>query len=226
MGSVKLIIFDLDGTLVNSQEFIVDAITTAFLSEGLLVPPLEDILTIIGLSLMEAFKKLDENLTEIQIKNLIKAFKNCYNTFSRKKILSPLYPGVRNFLRRITKENSLQLAIATGKGKLGLLQILRAHRIEAYFSSFQTSDDNPSKPNPKMLLKLIKEFNIDPNDALMVGDTDFDIIMAKNANIASVAVSWGYHSEGKLMSSSPSAIVKNFRELEEEIFNFLSGNIA
>ena len=85
-GTVKLIIFDLDGTLVNSQEFVVDAITVAFQSEGLIVPPVENILTIIGLSLIEAFKKLDKNLTEIRDQKLGKGIlKNCYKTLVEKK---------------------------------------------------------------------------------------------------------------------------------------------
>ena len=223
MERIKLIVFDLDGTLVDSQEFIVDAIRTAFQSQNLLVPPPEKIITIIGLSLMEAFKRLDKNLTKIQVENLVKAFKNCYSTFSRERVLSPLYPGVRKFLKRLNKEKSLKLAIATGKGKLGLLQILRAHRIEKFFSGFQTSDDNPSKPDPRMLLKLISDFNICPSDALMVGDTDFDIIMAKNAAVDSIAVSWGYHSEQQLIASNPGVVVHDFYELKEEILkkNFL-----
>ena len=219
----KLIIFDLDGTLVDSQVFIIDAIKEAFDKEGLAIPKRKQILTSIGLSLSEAFTRLNNSLTATQKKRLIKSFKECYKSFPKEKVISPLYPSANDFLMNLTKYKNLSMAIATGKGKFGLFQILRAHNIESYFIDFQTSDNNPSKPNPTMILKILENLRIDSKNVLMVGDTDFDIIMAHQANIRSIAVLWGYQSKSQLVSARPTRLAESFLHLEAQIIELLFG---
>ena len=219
----KLVIMDLDGTLVDSQEFIISATTVAFRDEGLKVPKRENILSIIGLSLAEAFRVLNKDLNEKQIKKLISAFKNCYNTFSQEQLISPLYENAKNFLENLKRNEEIILAIATGKGLKGLLQILKAHNLEAFFSKLQTSDFYPSKPDPTMLVSLMKTLKIKTEDAVMVGDTDFDISMAHRAGIKSIGVLWGYHSISRIKLMKPTAIVENFADLEQKINELFRG---
>ena len=219
----KLVIMDLDGTLVDSQEFIISATTVAFRDEGLKVPKRENILSIIGLSLTEAFRVLNKDLNEKQIKKLISAFKNCYNTFNKEQLISPLYENAKNFLENLKRNEEIILAIATGKGLKGLLQILKAHNLESFFSKLQTSDFYPSKPDPTMLVSLMKTLKIKTEDAVMVGDTDFDISMAHRAGIKSIGVLWGYHSINRIKLMKPTAIVENFADLEQKINELLRG---
>ena len=219
----KLVIMDLDGTLVDSQEFIISATTLAFRNEGLKVPKRENILSIIGLSLTEAFRVLNKDLNEKQIKKLISAFKNCYNTFNQEQLISPLYENAKNFLENLKRNEEIILAIATGKGLKGLLQILKAHNLESVFSKLQTSDFYPSKPDPTMLVSLMKTLKIKTEDAVMVGDTDFDISMAHRAGIKSIGVLWGYHSISRIKLMKPTAIVENFADLEKKINELFRG---
>ena len=219
----KLVIMDLDGTLVDSQEFIISATTVAFRDEGLKVPKRENILSIIGLSLTEAFSVLNKDLNEKQIKKLISTFKNCYNTFSQEQLISPLYENAKNFLENLKRNEEIILAIATGKGLKGLLQILKAHNLESFFSKLQTSDFYPSKPDPTMLVSLMKTLKIKTEDAVMVGDTDFDISMAHRAGIKSIGVLWGYHSISRIKLMKPTAIVENFADLEQKINELFRG---
>ena len=219
----KLVIMDLDGTLVDSQEFIISATTVAFRNEGLKVPKRENILSIIGLSLTEAFRVLNKDLNEKQIKKLISTFKNCYNTFSQEQLISPLYENAKNFLENLKRNEEIILAIATGKGLKGLLQILKAHNLESFFSKLQTSDFYPSKPDPTMLVSLMKTLKIKTEDAVMVGDTDFDISMAHRAGIKSIGVLWGYHSISRIKLMKPTAIVENFADLEQKINELFRG---
>ena len=217
----KLVIMDLDGTLVDSQEFIVNATTSAFKGEGLEIPEREKILSIIGLSLFEAFRVLDKELNEKQVKNLISAFKKCYKTFSREQVISPLYENAETLLKNLKRKEKLILAIATGKSLNGLLQILKAHKLETFFSKLQTSDYYPSKPDPTMILVLLEALEIKTNNAIMVGDTDYDIAMAHHAGIKSIGVTWGYHSLSRLKLIKPDAIVNNFVDLEKKIMELL-----
>ena len=219
----KLVIMDLDGTLVDSQEFIISATTVAFRDEGLKVPKRENILSIIGLSLAEAFRVLNKDLNEKQIKKLISEFKKCYNTFNQEQLISPLYENAKNFLENLKRNEEIILAIATGKGLKGLLQILKAHNLEAFFSKLQTSDFYPSKPDPTMLVSLMKTLKIKTEDAVMVGDTDFDISMAHRAGIKSIGVLWGYHSISRIKLMKPTAIVENFADLEQKINELFRG---
>ena len=219
----KLVIMDLDGTLVDSQEFIISATTVAFRDEGLKVPKRENILSIIGLSLTEAFRVLNKDLNEKQIKKLTSRFKNCYNTFNQEQLISPLYKNAKNFLENLNRNEEIILAIATGKGLKGLLQILKAHNLESFFSKLQTSDFYPSKPDPTMLVSLMKTLKIKTEDAVMVGDTDFDVSMAHRAGIKSIGVLWGYHSISRIKLMKPTAIVENFADLEQKINELFRG---
>ena len=121
------------------------------------------------------------------------------------------------------RNEEIILAIATGKGLKGLLQILKAHNLESFFSKLQTSDFYPSKPDPTMLVSLMKTLKIKTEDAVMVGDTDFDISMAHRAGIKSIGVLWGYHSISRIKLMKPTAIVENFADLEQKINELFRG---
>ena len=101
------------------------------------------------------------------------------------------------------------------------LDVLKAHKLEAFFSKLQTSDYYPSKPDPTMLLMLLETLGIKANNAVMVGDTDYDISMAHYAGVKSIGVSWGYHSISRLKLMKPTAIVNDFQELQKKIMELL-----
>ena len=105
------------------------------------------------------------------------------------------------------------LALATGKGRRGLINVLEGHNLRDHFISLQSADDAPGKPHPAMLLQALDTAGVAPEDAVMIGDTSFDMEMARNAAVAAVAVTWGYHDRRRLAEHGPAATIDDFRQL-------------
>ncbi|WP_328590533.1 HAD-IA family hydrolase [Frigidibacter oleivorans] len=214
--SLRLVIFDVDGTLVDSQNHIHAAMTEGFRSAGHAPPPLDRVLSIVGLSLPEAVAVLAPDLPPAERDAIVAAYKA---SFQRLRVagLAPLYPGAREALVTLSARPGLDLGIATGKSRRGLTHILSAHDLARMFVTTQVADDHPSKPHPAMLHAALEQAGVDAAEAVMVGDTTYDVEMAQAAGMAAIGVGWGYHSAPALVAAGAVAVVADFAGLLDRI---------
>ncbi len=214
MTELRLVIFDVDGTLVDSQAHIVAAMDAAFTANGLTPPDRARTLSIVGLSLPVAMARLAPDHPD-RIDPLVEAYKHAFATLRHANgaALSPLFPGARAALDALKAEDHTILAIATGKSRRGLAHILDLHDLHGHFLSVQTADDHPSKPHPSMIEACLSETGVAPARAVILGDTTYDIDMARAAGIASLGVSWGYHAPDTLTASGAADILHSFDAL-------------
>ena len=213
MRDLRLVIFDVDGTLDDSQAEIVAAMSSAYVSEGLPVPDRARILSIVGLSLDIAVARLCPDLPQVRQARMVQAYKDSYMALrgpSGKDDQSPLYPGARAALEQLAGQDTTLLAVATGKSRRGLDKILEKHGLQNLFHSEQVADDHPSKPNPSMILTALNETGTQARAAVMIGDTTFDIDMGRAAGVRTIGVSWGYHDTASLR---PDLLVDSFTDL-------------
>lgn len=196
MSDLRLVIFDVDGTLVDSQAHIMGAAHAAFDAVELPRPERAAILGCVGLSLPVMMERL---AGAAHAEALTEAYRNAYaHARDNEQDQTALYPGTREMLTRLHAEPDTLLAVATGKSARGLDALLSAQDLRGIFISRQTADFHPSKPHPSMLLCVLSETGIAPERAVMVGDTSFDMEMARAAGIASIGVPWGYHPADQL----------------------------
>ena len=215
--SLRLAVFDCDGTLVDSQHSIIDSMNAAFDAHNHSRPEAEAVRGVVGLPLDMAIKRLlpeidPDGLTQMEA-SYIEAFRDL-----RKKgmVADPLYPGALEILETLNSQGWV-LGIATGKGSLGLAATLETHGLTNHFSTLQTADNGPGKPNPDMLLSAMSETGADPRNTAMIGDTTFDMEMALSAGTMAVGVSWGYHPTENLQSAGAHAVIDDFAELPEKL---------
>lgn len=206
----KLLVFDWDGTLLDSHARIVAAVSDALDQLGLPNRDPERIRDVIGLSLGPAFERLFPGLDAADTRDFIEGYRRLFS--NSEVAASPLFPGVRRTLRSL-HGHGYWLAVATGKGRRGLRKELQATQLEAYFAASRSADEAQSKPHPQMLLDLMAEFGVRPDETLMVGDTEFDLEMARNAGASSVAVSYGAHSAERLLQFDPLGCMSSIDEL-------------
>lgn len=208
---MKLAVFDVDGTLVDSQALIVGAMELAFEGEGLVPLDREEVLSIVGLSLPVAMERLVPGIPASRRDALVEGYKQAFMT-RRISSEAPLYPGAHDCLRALSARDDLLLGIATGKSRRGLDAMLKHHDLRGHFVTLQTADSHPSKPHPEMLLSACAEAGIAPADSVMIGDTEFDMHMAGAAGTAGIGVSWGYHPVQALRAGGV-PVARDFGEL-------------
>lgn len=216
---MKLVIFDCDGTLVDSQHGIVAAMTDAFESEGLVAPTRERIVGVVGLSLGIAVARLVPEGSDIErVDRMAEAYKA---SFAARRLspdhAEPLYPGVRAALERLAARGDVALGVATGKSRRGLNAVLEREGLAGLFATLQTADTHPSKPHPAMLLAAMDEADAQAGDTVMIGDTTFDIEMAVGAGAAAVGVAWGYHPVDALWAAGAHHVTRDTPELERTL---------
>ncbi|MEP2890502.1 HAD-IA family hydrolase [Tateyamaria sp.] len=199
-GPLRLVIFDVDGTLVDSQGDIVASMTAAFEDADLPVPARSKILSIVGLSLDVAMSRL---APDADTDRMVQAYKDSYAALrvSKGAASSPLYPGARAALEQIAALDYVLLGVATGKSKRGLDGLIEAHGLEGMFVTRQVADFHPSKPNPAMIEAALAETGVDAQHAVVIGDTSYDMDMAANAGVTGIGVTWGYHPRGQLSAA-------------------------
>lgn len=218
---VDTLIFDWDGTLVDSVSKIVAAMQLAADQVGL--PPASDeaVRGIIGLGLPEAIAVLYPQLDDpALIERLGRAYSNTYLELEQKP--SPMFDGVLEALHGWRRQG-LRLAVATGKSRRGLERILRLHDLQRFFDATRCADETASKPDPRMLYELLGELDRTPQQAVMVGDSGFDLQMAHNAGVTPIAVSYGAQSRELLLPHAPAVCLDHFQQLDVWLASRLAG---
>ena len=222
MTRLRLAVFDVDGTLVDSQHTIVSAMTEAWASLNLGLPRPDQIRRIIGLSLVEACSVLLPWAPPSLHRSMADAYKEAFHAMHLlPESLDPLFPGVREALDLLESEGWL-LGLATGKSRHGVEAMLDSHDLKGRFVTIQTADDNPSKPDPSMLRRAAADCGLPPCDIVMIGDTAYDMAMAAAARTGAVGVSWGYHSLDELNKAGAQVILDTFDNLTE-VLDTLTG---
>lgn len=211
--SPRLAVFDCDGTLVDSQRAITACMGQAFQEEGLLAPPLAAVRQVIGLPLHVCMARLAPSLAEPRLERLVMAYQSAFFAMrQRPDIDEPLFEGVAALLEALDRDGVL-LGIATGKRRRGLDAVLAHHGLSRRFATLQTSDTGPGKPHPAMLERAMAEAGVGPRDTVMIGDTSFDMIMARGAGAFAVGVEWGYHEVDELRQAGAQAIAGRCEDL-------------
>ncbi|WP_136439800.1 HAD-IA family hydrolase [Pacificoceanicola onchidii] len=221
MTDLKLVIFDVDGTLVDSQADILASMEAAFSAEGLETPGRDAVLGIVGLSLDQAMAKLAPEQDAETLGRLVEAYKDRYAALrmSGGAQSSPLYPGLLDLLRSLNARDDILLGVATGKSRRGLNALIDSLDLRGFFVTTQVADDHPSKPNPSMVLQALTEAGVEATNAVMIGDTSFDMDMARAAGVRGIAVGWGYHPDEALAGAD--VLVHDAAALERAILTLL-----
>lgn len=214
--ALNIVLFDCDGTLVDSQHMIVATMIEAFARMGLPAPDRDGVLGIIGLSLPEAVDKLHPGLDADVIEKTAAAYRTTYTEQQfRLSETAPLYPGVREALDLLAAAPDMLLGIVTGKSRRGLDAILATHGLTDMFSVLRTADDGPSKPHPFMVVDAVSALGGDLASTVVVGDTGFDMAMARSAGARALGVSWGYNTVAELEATGAELIAHRFDEVPE-----------
>jgi phosphoglycolate phosphatase len=210
----RLAVFDCDGTLVDSQANICVAMEDAFAGRKLAPPPRDAIRRIVGLSLVEAIGLLLPDGDDALHRLLAEDYKSAFHALrgSGGLLAEPLYDGVADAIEALA-DAGWTLGVATGKSDRGLALILAHHRLTHRFVTLQTADRHPSKPHPAMLRAAIAEAGAAPETTAMIGDTSFDMAMARAAGAHAVGVAWGYHAADELTAAGAGCVAGHAREL-------------
>jgi phosphoglycolate phosphatase len=211
---MKLILFDVDGTLMDSQHMICAAMELAYRGQGLACPPAEAVRAIIGLSLTNAMQQLSAG-ADHSIEGLVAGYKDAFSTMRAAGTWkAPLFPGARAALESLRRRDDVVLGVATGKSRRGVAAMIETHALDGMFVTIQTADTAPSKPHPGMVLDAMRETGIGPENTVVIGDTVFDMQMAKSAGAAALGVAWGYHPVADLHGAGASSVLDDFSALD------------
>jgi len=210
-----LIIFDCDGTLVDSQHIIVAAMTRAFHANGLELPMRDQILSIVGLSLPLAVARLlPEDADPALVARVSEAYREAFFELRQDPChQEPMFPGALETIRELSSRPNVVLGVATGKSRRGVKALFERFGIGEHFFTIQTADTHPSKPHPSMILQAMAEAGAEPHRTVMIGDTTYDIEMARAAGVGAIGVSWGYHPVVALEAAGAHLIVERCQDL-------------
>jgi phosphoglycolate phosphatase len=218
---MRLAVFDCDGTLVDGQADVCWAMDRAFARAGLPSPDPQAVRRIVGLSLPAAVRALAPSLSDTQAAAVTEFYRSSFRARREEGLLDePLYDGIAELLAALHGAG-WQLAVATGKSDRGLAACLATHGITDLFVSLQTADRHPSKPHPAMLEAALFEAGAERHQAVMIGDTSFDMMMARSAGVRALGVGWGYHGAHELMASGAVRVAETVAALGDRLEELL-----
>jgi phosphoglycolate phosphatase len=210
---VRLILFDCDGTLVDSQHVIVETMNRASRSHGQPPPSAENIRRIVGLTLEPAIAVLAPALRDEDHLTLAELYRQHFVALRQAgDVDEPMFDGAREVLDALSARGIL-LGVATGKGMRGLKFVLEHHGLTNRFITLQTADSHPSKPHPSMVKQALRETGAAAEETWLIGDTSFDMQMASAAGVRPVGVAWGYHPVSALEAAGASVVLDRFEQI-------------
>lgn len=207
---MKLVLFDCDGTLVDSAGLIHEVMARTFLAFGLERPPLASTKSIIGLTLDIAIARM---LGQPHVDDRALAMTAHYKSIfvgvrSEDGFQEPLFPGIASLVATLAARDDMVMGAVTGKSRRGLQLISATHGFDTIFSVSRTADDCPSKPHPAMVTECCSEAGIAAADTIVIGDAIYDMQMAKSAGAAAIGVAWGYASVPELVDAGADHIAR------------------
>jgi phosphoglycolate phosphatase len=205
-----LLVFDWDGTLMDSEARIVACLNLAISALGLEARPHHMLSNIIGLGLNEAVLSLYPEADEALVQAFVEHYRNHF--LSDQQLPSELFPGALDTLQQLHQQGYL-LAVATGKSRRGLDRSLAETGSRDLFHATRCADETCSKPHPQMLLEIMAALDVIPEETLMIGDTEYDMLMANQAGAGAVAVDYGVHDRQRLLEQQPLGCLTDIREL-------------
>ncbi|MEJ2361476.1 MAG: HAD-IA family hydrolase [Gammaproteobacteria bacterium] len=211
MKQFELIVFDWDGTLIDSEARIVNCMRAAIEDLQLPARSPEQLRNVIGLGLQEALATLYPD-AQVALQELVERYR--FHFLFQDDTPSALFAGIEDLLMAL-RERGHYLAIATGKGRVGLDKALDETGLRGYFDYTRCADETRSKPHPQMLEEIMERLGVNNRETLMVGDTEYDLQMAKNAGTAALAVSYGVHEKQRLLACQPLACVDDSVSLQQ-----------
>ena len=209
----RLALFDCDGTLVDSGATIHRALADSFARNGLACPPPAQARRVIGLSLIEAMAALLPTHGADDHARMAEEYKKSFIALrAAGEVEEPLFDGIAELLDAL-EERGWLLGVATGKSDRGLGHCLRCHGIAERFVTLQTADRHPSKPDPSMVLQAMADAGAGPGTTVVLGDTSFDMMMARGAGARAIGVDWGYHHRDELIEAGAAAVAEHPRDV-------------
>jgi len=218
--TLKLVVWDVDGTLVDSRQSIFETSVAVYGRLGLPIPTYDMVRQIVGLGLREAFEVLSPELSAAEIERVTQTFRDEFQALRRDPdFIEPLYDGAAETLDRLRAEG-WKIAMATGKSRAGVETVLRLHGWADLFDSTHCADDGPGKPHPAMVLEAMKALQVGPEHTIVVGDTAHDMRMARAAGAYAQGVSWGFHTADEVAGGGAEHIAHDFADLDRQLDAF------
>ncbi len=208
-----LVIFDWDGTLMNSVGQIVNALQQSCVDINLPMPSYEGAAYAIGLSIQEVLRQVAPTATPDQLEQLLNRYRYHYLK-SENEIF--LYPKALELMQSLQQHN-IKMAVATGKNRVGLNRVLKTSPLQSFFATTRCADESEPKPSAAMVNEILEELGVHSSQAIVIGDTTHDVWMAKNAKVNVVALTQGAHSRDELEKSEPTLILDHIAQLYEHI---------
>ena len=218
--AMRLIVFDWDGTLMDSEAKIVGSLRAAGKDLGLEALDDDTLRNVIGLGLKESIETLYPYAELATQRDFADRYR--YHFLSANREVSTFFNGALSLLQGLHLQGFL-LGIATGKSRRGLDRALKEHDCGHLFHASRCADETFSKPHPQMLLEIMDELDVPPAETLMIGDTEYDLLMARNAGVAAAAVSYGAHERERLLEYRPLACAGDVEELTAWLRGFSPG---
>lgn len=219
MSAGRLAVFDCDGTLVDGQGAVIAAMAAAFAGHDLAAPDPAAVRRMVGLSLPQAVMRLAPGIEGDAVRSVVSSYKSAFRAAREAGELSePLYDGMAGLLAALARAG-WRLGVATGKSERGLEHCLAAHGIAHHFVTLQTADYHPSKPHPAMLEAALAATGTGPEQAVMIGDTAYDMIMARDAGVRAIGVAWGYHEEAELRAAGAEFVAATAADLQDYLLH-------